>query len=79
MASSLGDGVSVGGASESRGVVSVSLPLHTTDVKSLTEQLQELIMRYGIRGVGKDSHMIRMYVCSNVCFGVSWLYHCEVS
>ena len=51
MASSLGGSGLVGGASDSRGVVSKSLPLHTTDVHSLKDLLQDLKMKYGIRGV----------------------------
>ena len=47
VASSLGGG----GASKLVGVVSATLPLHTTDVHKLRDQLQELMIRYGIRGV----------------------------
>ena len=40
-----------GGASKLMGVVSATLPLHTTDVHKLKDMLQELMQRYGIRGV----------------------------
>ena len=51
MASSLGEGGSVGGACKLVGVVSSSLPLHKTDVHALRDSLQELMSRYSIRGV----------------------------
>lgn len=39
------------GASKLLGVVSATLPLHTTDVHKLKDVLQDLMQRYGIRGV----------------------------
>ena len=50
MTSSLGGG-SVGGTGKAVGVVLSSLPLHTMDVHKLRDGLQELLMRYSIRGV----------------------------
>ena len=46
----------VGGASNQRGVVSTSLPLHTTDMTALKESLQQLMTTYSIRGVSSFTH-----------------------
>ena len=50
----------MGGASSSVGVVSTSLPLHSTRVEDIREKMQLLMVGYGIRGVSFLSLMYNM-------------------
>ena len=63
VASSLGGGVggAVGGASIPEGVVSTTLPIHSTRAVDLRGSMQELMLAYGIRAVSTVMYSILYY------------------